>query len=386
MSFSEKLQAIEAVNQLRQLSPPLQRRGAMLRIENSLLVNFASNDYLGLAEHPTIQDAATKAICKFGMGAGSARLVTGNLVPNQKLEAQLEAYFGRSALLFNSGYAANSGIIPAITDEDCVVFSDSHNHASIIDGCRLSRARVEIFAHNDLVELTKKLSQCEPGKQKWVITESVFSMGGDLAPLSSLDALAKKHSAKLYVDEAHAIGWAGGGPGLSEACGVTPEVVVGTFGKALGSYGAFCLGQAPLIKLLLNRARTFVFSTGLPPSVVAASSAALGLIEYDGKNLQARLSRNCRLLAQRLEELGIPSSADSPIFPIPTGTEERGMAIAADLQRSGFYCQAIRPPTVPLGTSRLRATIRADHEEGQIHAFCDALGRSLFHVEHFATP
>ena len=296
------------------------------------------------------------------------------------MEAQLEKYFERSALLFNSGYAANSGIIPALTDKKSIIYSDAYNHASIIDGCRLSAAKVEVFRHNNIAELSMKMAKGGP-EEKWIVTESVFSMEGDLAPLTELRILADKYNAKLCVDEAHAVGWAGNGRGLSAKLGIRPDVVVGTFGKSFGSYGAFCLGEPELIQLLLNQARTFVFTTGMPAPILAASIAALAYVRQNN-HLQESLANNCALMAKGLRDLGLPANEDSPIFPVTIGEESKALEAASELRNAGFFCQAIRPPTVPEGTSRLRATIRADHRPEQISNFCGALGRTMFHVEH----
>lgn len=352
-------------------------QGPIVILDGQSVVNLSSNNYLGLAANRRIEDAAVGAIRESGTGAGASRLISGNMTEHDALEQELGSFHGLgSALLFNSGYQANVGVIPAIAGRDGAVFSDTLNHASIIDGCRLARAAVHVYPHGDLAALEKALRDSTAG-QKVIATDAVFSMDGDWAPLVELRALADRYDAALMVDEAHAVGVLGpSGRGVCAALGVTPDVLVGTLGKAVGSFGAYVAGVRELRELLLNRARSFVFTTALPPGVAAASRAGLALVAGpEGDNLRRRLGLRVEQLRLGLERLGLlaPGAGSSPIFPILIGDASRTMECCAVLLRAGIFAQGIRPPTVPRGTSRLRVALMATHSSEHVASFLTAI-------------
>ena len=356
-------------------------QGPWLELDGRRVLGFSSNNYLDLAGHADLRAAAAAALVEDGVGAGSARLVCGNHGEHEALEAELARWHGReAALLFNSGFQANTGILPALAGPEDLLLSDELNHASLIDGCRLSRARVVIYRHGDAGDAREKLRAARAeARRALLVTESLFSMDGDVAPLAALRQVANEHDAWLLVDEAHAVGCVGpDGQGACAAAGVVPEVLVGTLGKAFGSFGAYATGSVALRELLLHRARSFVFTTGLPPAIVAASRAALRVIDGpDGAARRAALARNAERLA---EALGSPHS--SHIQPVVIGSEGRTMETAAALLEQGIYVSPIRPPTVPRGTSRLRVSLMAGHTDAEMDRLIDALG--MFHVQHLA--
>jgi 8-amino-7-oxononanoate synthase len=340
------------------------------------LVSFASNDYLGLASHPTLATAAADAAGAQGFGGGAARLISGDLPAHRDLETTLARYLETAAvLLFSTGYQANVGVLTALAGPGDLIVSDAANHASLIDGCRLSRATVRVYPH---LATEAALAALAPGnyRRRLLVTESLFSMDGDVAPLADLAAAVRGRDGILIVDEAHALGVLGpGGRGLCAEAGVVPDVLVGTLGKAFGSFGGFVAGSAPLRAFLVNRARTFIYTTALPPPVAAASMAAARLVAGpEGDERRTRFHSNVRLLA---EALSSPSRrAPAPrggIFPVVVGSDERALAVSRGLSEHGFFVPAIRPPTVPEGGARLRITISADHQPGQIQALARAL-------------
>lgn len=320
-------------------------------VDGREVVNFAANDYLGLAQHPCVRDAAREAIATWGTGAGGARLVTGTRSLHAQLESQL-AHWKRQerALVFPTGYAANLGAITALGTAGATIFSDALNHASIIDGCRLAKARTMVFAHND-VEALAALMRDTPGR-KLVVTEAIFSMDGDAAPLRELADLCACHDALLVIDEAHA---ALGLPLDAIDC---EHVLVGTLSKTFGSLGGWVAGTCATIELLVNRARSFIFTTGLSPADAAAALAALNVYcSEEGECLRHRLRRHIDAFR--------PGHA-SPIVPILFGTEVAALDAARRLFELGIYIPAIRPPTVPRGTSRLRLTLSAAHTDDMV--------------------
>ncbi|HZS37009.1 MAG TPA: 8-amino-7-oxononanoate synthase [Polyangia bacterium] len=345
--------------------------------------NFSSNNYLGLADHPLLARAATAAIADCGFGAGASRLIVGNLAPHRALEARLATWKRTdAALLFNSGYQANVGLVSALAGPDDVVFSDELNHASLIDGCRLSRARVIVYHHADAADLERRLRE-HTGRRRLVVTDSVFSMDGDRAPLADLVAAARAHDALVAVDEAHAVGVIGErGAGLCD--GLDVDLQMGTLGKALGGFGAYVAARAPLVDLLAHRARSFVFTTALPVPVVAAAHAAVDwLISDEGAARRARLAENARRFHAALRDRGFPVAAEpSHIVPLRVrdGDPRRAMEAAAALLARGVYAQGIRPPTVPDGTARIRLALMATHTDAQLDLALDALTalRALF--------
>ena len=352
------------------------------------ILNFCSNDYLGLAEDPRVVEATIDVVRRFGAGSGSARLISGNFSLCEELESGLAAFKGtESALLFNSGYHANIGAIPALAGEGDVIFSDELNHASLIDGCRLSKAEKVVYRHNDLNQLEEMLRRgavLAPGREnpaptkKIIVTEAVFSMEGDLCPLNDLLTIAEKYDATVYLDEAHAVGVFGEeGEGLAPKNPPERLICMGTLGKAFGSYGAFVAGSKTVRDYLINKARSFIFSTALPPAAVGASLAALQIIR-DEPERRRRLWENVHRVGANLcvrpkegRHAGLP--LQSPIVSIPIGDAKKTMEISERLLDEGIYLQGIRPPTVPEGTSRLRLTVSATHTEGQIQKLLSAL-------------
>jgi 8-amino-7-oxononanoate synthase len=349
-----------------------------LRTVGGPVLNFCSNDYLGLASDPRLKAAAKEAVDRYGAGSGAARLISGNNPLCGELEESLADLKGtEAALLFNSGYHANIGVIPALAREGHTIFSDDLNHASLIDGCRLSKAETEIYRHNDLNDLEGVL--CRRGAARRatarfiIVTEAVFSMEGDVCPLDDLLALAKKYDALVYLDEAHAVGVFGKeGEGLAPRNPPENLICMGTLGKAFGSYGAFVAGSRSLRDYLINTARSFIFTTALPPAAVGASLKAVKIVREEPER-RRRLWENVRLLAGRG---GLAPPLQSPIASIRIGDASKTMEISQGLLDRGYYVQGIRPPTVPEGTSRLRLTVSAVHTPEQIDSILWAI-RSL---------
>lgn len=371
----EELEAITHRGHLRALEPLRSPQGPEVVIAGQRLVSFSSNDYLGLAADPRQARAAARALESRGTGAGASRLVVGDTDAHHALErAAAELMGAEAALLFNSGYAANLGILQSLCGPEDAIFSDALNHASLVDGCRLSRARTVVYPHADLEALDGLLASTG-ARRKLVCTDAVFSMDGDWAPLRGLVELCRRHGAALVADEAHALGVLGkNGRGLSEELGVEAEVDVrmATLGKALGSFGAFAAGSAEVVELLLNRARPFVFSTALPPPVCAAGEEAISVVRAQ-PSLREALWRNIRRMADGLKALGVPAEPRSAIFPLVLGAPERALEVAAQLRARGVLVKPIRPPTVPEGTSRLRFAVTAAHSEAQIDRALEAL-------------
>ena len=343
------------------------------------VVVFCSNDYLGLRDHPSLAIAARDALTEFGTGVGASRLISGHTRLHEEAERALAELVGLpAALLASSGYALNVGALSALIGPDDLVFSDALNHASLIDGIRLSRARTIIVPHNDLDAFEALLRDVPPARRRWMVTESLFSMDGDSPDLLALRELTARHDVALYVDEAHAVGVVGDGGGLCRHLGVVPECLVGTLGKALGSSGAFIAGSPSLKSLLWNRCRAFVFSTGLPPTSVAPVQFAARLIRSDPELLTS-LGANIARLRAGLRESSIPHGGSelSPIVPIRLDDDRRVMRVTERLLDDGYFVQGIRPPTVPGGTSRLRVTLSAAHAPAQIDGLVAALHRRL---------
>jgi 8-amino-7-oxononanoate synthase len=375
-----ELAALAARGLRRSLEPLASPQGPVITVGGRSLVNLCSNDYLGLAADPRLRAAAALAAEREGAGSGAARLVAGDLPIHGALERRLAAWKGtESALLFNSGYHANAGVPGALVGRGDAVFSDVLNHASIVDGCALSRAELVRYRHGDAEELDDLLARTK-ARRKLVVTDAVFSMDGDAAPLRELAESCDRHGAMLYVDEAHAVGVLGPtGAGLAEELGVAARVDVhmGTLGKALGSFGAYVAGSRRLVELLVSRARTFVFTTALPPAACGAALAAIDVVRQEPERRE-RLRALARRMRAGLEGLGFDvARVVAPIFPVVLGTEERALAASRALRARGFFVRAIRPPTVPRGTSRLRVALGAGHTEAQVDAFLGALEEVL---------
>lgn len=333
-------------------------------------LNFSSNDYLGLSRDPRLSQAAIEAIRLHGTGAGASRLVTGNHEAYAACESAIASLKStESALVFGAGYLANIGTIPALVGEGDLVVLDALSHACMISGARMSGAKVEFFRHNDVDHLRLVLArERAPARHCLVLTEGVFSMDGDLAPLKDIATAAQEHDAWLMTDDAHGLGVVGQGRGSAHAAGVKPDVQMGTFSKSVGSYGGYVAASAAVISMLVNRARSLIFSTGLPPSVVAASTAGLNIIAND-PGLCARPVQLARLFCDRVG-LAMPHSA---IVPVVLGASSRALEASAQLAREGFVVRAIRPPTVPEGTARLRITFTAAHQEADVLRLADAV-------------
>lgn len=361
-----KLAGLEARGQRRALVETGRGPAAAAERGGRRLISFCCNDYLNLSQHPQVKAAAIAAIEAHGAGSGASRLVTGN----HPLFAALEARIAKikqteAALVFGAGYLANLGIIPALAGPGDLVLADELSHACLMSGAKLSQARVEVFRHNDLDHLEQLLAAHRPtARHCLIVTDGVFSMDGDLAPLPEMSALARAHHAWLMTDDAHGLGVIGEGRGSSFAFGpekVPVDLQMGTLSKAVGGYGGYLAASAAVIDLLKSRARTLVYSTGLPPASAAAALAALALIESD-RALTARPVANAALFC-RLAGLPAPQS---PIVPVIIGPERAALEASALLEREGFLVTAIRPPTVPEGTARLRITFTAEHDPADI--------------------
>lgn len=367
--------------ELKQVDSPQQPR---IQIGKQVVLNFSSNDYLGLANHPKLKEAALEAVARYGAGAGASRLICGSLAPHHALEERLATFKGtQAALAFSTGYAAALGTICAIVGPDDIVILDKLVHACIIDAARLSKAKIRVFRHNDLNELEdllkwagqqRKASANTTSPRVLVVTESVFSMDGDLAPLKEIGVLKETHGAWLMVDEAHATGLYGlHRRGLVEASGMSGrvEIQMGTLGKALGAAGGFITGSRTLIDFLINKARSFIFSTAPVPAAVAAASAAVDLVQA-GSGEQA-----CRDLWELVSNVpatvaGLESKPVSPIVPIHIGDESAAVAQATALRKRNIYIPAIRYPTVARGRARLRLTLTAAHTRADLEQFASA--------------
>jgi glycine C-acetyltransferase/8-amino-7-oxononanoate synthase len=370
----EELRDRGLYRRLRLISGP---QGPRVLLEGRPVLLLCSNNYLGLADHPRVRTAAAEAAMRWGAGAGASRLISGNMKPHRRLEERLADFKGYgAALLFGSGYLANTGAIAALARRGEVVFSDELNHASIIDGCRLSRAETFVYRHGDADHLAWGLRQAG-GRGSLIVTDGVFSMDGDIAPLGDLAGLARRHDCRLMVDEAHATGAIGpGGRGSVAAADLTDEVdlVVGTLGKALGSYGAYVCGSRELVEYLVNTARPFIFSTAPPPPVVAAALAALELLESDPNRVE-RLRLNAAILREALAEEGLAvRGAETQIVPVEVGGASRTMELCERALERGVFAQGIRPPTVPEGSSRLRLTVMATHRRGELRRAAKLVG------------
>jgi glycine C-acetyltransferase/8-amino-7-oxononanoate synthase len=344
-------------------------QGPRVLLDGKPVLLLCSNNYLGLADHPRVREAAAEAAMRYGAGSGASRLVSGNMTIHRRLEEQL-AGFKRSdaCLLFGSGYLANAGVVSALAGEGDVVFSDALNHASIIDGCRLARAETFVYDHCDTDHLEWGLRQAE-GRGSLIVTDGVFSMDGDVAPLERLVELGQRYDARVMVDDAHGTGAIGpDGRGSVAEAGLEGEVdiVVGTLGKSLGSYGAFVCCDQSMAKYLINSARTLIFSTALPPPAVAAAMGALELLREQPRRVE-KLQRNAGVLRAALVQQGLPMpDAPTQILPLVVGDAHETVRASERALERGIFAQAIRPPTVPAGTSRLRLAVMAAHTKSEL--------------------
>ncbi len=385
--LNRRLALLREQNLFRELRRVDSAPGPRLEIAGKTLLNFSSNDYLGLANHPTLKAAASEAVNQFGAGAGASRLVCGSLAPFHQLEETLAAFKGTgAALTFATGYAAALGTITALAGKDDILILDKLVHACIVDAAKLSGAKLRIFAHNDLNDLEEKLkwadraAPIENGKRKaaiLVVTESIFSMDGDAAPLREMVALKEKYGAWLMVDEAHATGVFGrNGRGRADELGVSNqiEIQMGTLGKALGASGGYICGSRPLIDFLVNRARSFIFSTAPVPAAAAAATAGIQLAQSAaGEQLREKLRTR---IAELNAALYLPPAAQgSPIIPLILGEEAKAMAAATRLREQGIFVPAIRYPTVARGAARLRITLSAANTGADVATLADALNQ-----------
>ena len=377
LPYDELLTQLREKSLFRELRTIDEVQGAVVRIGDRFLVNFASNDYLGLSQHPSVKAAAKDAIDRFGAGSGASRLVTGTEYPHTKFEEEIAAFkSAESALLFSTGYAAAIGTVTSLVGPGDVVILDKLAHACLIDGAKLSGASVRVFPHNNVAKLKHHLAwarETYPQAKTLVVTESIFSMDGDFGDLEAIVDLKTEYQALLLVDEAHATGVIGPrGAGWIAALGLAGQVDIqmGTLSKAFGASGGFICGSKTLIQLLVNRARSFIYSTALPPSSAAAASAALEIVRTaEGDTLRSRLWSNVRVLAKCLtpDPREIPDPI-SPIFPVMVGDEQQSLDLARTLYANGFLAPAIRYPTVARGSARLRIALSSLHSLEQIQS------------------
>ena len=376
-SVLDELREQGLYRRLRLISGP---QGARVLLDGRPVLLLCSNNYLGLADHPRVREAAADAAMRWGAGAGASRLVSGNMTVHRRLEEQLAEFKGAEAcVLFGSGYLANSGTISALAREGDVIFSDALNHASIVDGCRLARAETFVYDHCDMDHLEWGLQEAD-GRGSLIVTDSVFSMDGDVAPLEHIVDLAQRYDTRVMVDEAHATGCLGaGGQGAVAAAGLQDEVdlLVGTLGKALGSYGAYVCCEHELAEYLVNRARTLIFSTALPPPAAAAAMASLEILRAQPERVD-KLRRNAPALRDALAAEGVEyGDSETQIVPIVVGDASAAMDACERALARGIFAQAIRPPTVPDGTSRLRLAVMASHTRSELRRAASVLAEAL---------
>lgn len=350
-----------------------------VRRDDKEYLMMASNNYLGLTFDERVIEGAIKGAQQYGTGSGGSRLVSGTFPLFTDLERELAKFKNtEKALVFNTGYMANVGTISAIADKNTIIFSDALNHASIIDGCRLSRGSVKAYNHCDVDELKYLLKEVERNTRKLIVTDGVFSMDGDIAPLDKLYELSREYNALLMVDDAHATGTIGSGHGTAAYYGLEKEVDIqlGTLSKSLGSVGGYVVANSTIIDYLVNMSRSFIFSTALSPADIGAALAALHVLESDTSVLR-RLQNNVNYMADCLNSIGIYATNDTPIFPILIGSNEDTLTVSNYLYNAGIIGTAIRPPTVPVGESRIRLTVTAAHNKEQIDYVCQSLHNAL---------
>ncbi|MEK7352727.1 MAG: 8-amino-7-oxononanoate synthase [Nitrospirota bacterium] len=378
--FEKRLNESAARHLTRRLTPLHSGVGPIVEMAGRQILLLASNDYLGLAMHPEVIQASVEATQRFGAGAGAARLISGSLPPHQDLESALAQFKGtEAALTFSSGYLANIGTIPALIEQGGLILADRLCHASLIDGCRLSAADFRVYRHNDTGHLQSLLAKRRRARRTLIVTDGLFSMDGDLAPLPELSRLAQTYEADLYIDDAHGTGVMGPhGRGTAEHFGLDTQIPfqMGTLGKAFGSSGAYLAGSSALIRYLINTSRSFIFTTAPPPSSAAAAMTALQVIQREPER-RARLWANRERLFSGLTQLGFSLSPSvSPIMPILVGNAKTALVFAEHLFTEGVYAPAIRPPTVPDATSRVRVTVTSEHTSRHIDYALTAFQRA----------
>jgi glycine C-acetyltransferase/8-amino-7-oxononanoate synthase len=372
----DELKELGLYRRMRMISGP---QGPRVVLDGKPVLLLCSNNYLGLADHPRVREAAADAAMRWGVGAGASRLVSGTMTLHRRLEERLAEFKGtETALLFGSGYLANLGVVPALAQRGDIVFSDALNHASIVDGCRLAGADTFVYEHADMDHLEWGLRQ-HPGRGALIATDGVFSMDGDVAPLEEIVELARKHGVRVMVDEAHGTGALGpGGRGAVAEAGLEQEVdvVVGTLGKALGSYGAYVCCDQVTARYLINSARSLIFSTALPPMAAAAAMAALELLAEQPRRVE-KLQANADALRDELAREGFEvAGSTTQIIPLIIGEAATAVRVAEAALEQGVFAQAIRPPTVPDGTSRLRLAVMSSHTRGELREAAQVLARA----------
>jgi len=381
----KELEALREQGMLRTLKTVAGPQGPRVSVDGREVLLLCSNNYLGLAGHPALIEASCEATRRFGVGSGASRLVSGTMELHEQLEARIADFKGtEGALVFNSGYAANTGILQGLAGPGDLIFSDALNHASIIDGCRLSGARVVVYPHRDMAAL-EELLRAEASRRhgRWlIVSDGVFSMDGDLAPLPELVALKERYEALLMVDDAHGggvLGASGRGSGERFGCLDRIDLHMGTLGKAFGCFGAYLAARREVIDTLINRSRSFIFSTSLPPGVLGAALAAFELVDSaEGAARRAALENNRQIFVEGLRQGGHDlGDSVTQIVPILTGEPQPTMEAARRLLDRGIFLQGIRPPTVPVGQCRLRATLMADHRPEEVAAAAETIVRIL---------
>ncbi len=368
--FKQEIINLETRHRRRQLRIVEAPSDTTITIEGRQFISMASNNYLGLANHPAVNQAAIEAIEQWGVGAGAARLIAGTMTPHHQLERDLAQFKQvEAALTFGTGYTTNLGLIPSLIDREGVILADRYCHASLIEACRLSRARLRVFHHNDVEHLEKLLKKREKAWPTLVVTEGVFSMDGDLAPLPELLTLCQTHEATLVIDDAHGTGVMGkNGRGTIEHFGLNPQDVIqmGTLSKAIGTSGGYVAGPASLKDYLINTSKAFIYTTAQPPAIAAGASAAIRIIQHEPARRE-RLRNNRNDLHASLTGLGFQlADSQSPILPIIVKSPERAVKMSQALYEAGVYVPAIRPPTVPKHSSRLRLTVSSEHTQEQL--------------------
>lgn len=380
-NFKDRLVAKEQEQNKRSIKFYEPIDAVQVKCKNREFIMMASNNYLGLTHDVRVQQAAIQAVQHYGTGSGGARLTSGSFPLFNELEKAISDFkHTEQALIFNTGYMANVGTITALMDKNSVIISDELNHASIIDGCRLSGAHIERYRHKD-VEHAEYLLKTYTSSHKMIITDGVFSMDGDIAPLDKLYELGKEYNALLMVDDAHSTGVLGNGRGTAHHFGLMDvDVQLGTLSKALGSVGGYVAGRKELIEYLVNYSRSFIFSTALSPADIGAALQALSIVCND-RSVVNQLRENTVYMADKLQALGIECDDETPIFPIVVGDNERALTLARELEERGIIITAIRPPTVPVGESRLRMTVTAAHSKDQLDYVANALNELLVDMD-----
>lgn len=377
--FKEQLDSKIENHNLRTLREYCPLDAVRVKRDDKEYLMMASNNYLGLTFDTRVIEGALKGAQQYGTGSGGSRLVSGTFPLFTELERSLAKFKNtEKALVFNTGYMANVGTISAVADKNTIIFSDALNHASIIDGCRLSRGTVKTYSHCDIDELKYLLKQVDRNTRKLIVTDGVFSMDGDIAPLDKLYELSRDYNALLMVDDAHATGTIGNGHGTAAYFGLEKEVDIqlGTLSKSLGSVGGYVAANSTIIDYLVNTSRSFIFSTALSPADIGAALAALHILETDASVL-GRLQENVNYMADQLISMGIDATNETPIFPILIGRNEDTLAVSDYLYEAGIIGTAIRPPTVPIGESRIRLTVTAAHNKKQIDFVCQSLHNAM---------